>query len=1075
MKQIFVLVIAIIWLSPITSQSQIQLLRGPALNSDGSKVAFSFQGDIWTSDIDGGEVKRLTIHEAYEGDPQWSPDDSQIAFTSERHGNKDIFVINANGSALQRLNYHSAEDYRPKWSKDNRIIFSTKRNFAQVERNYEIYSISTTGDTPQRILDAVGNYPTISPNGRLIAFVRGTCRTTREAYRGPANREVWVYDTLLKKFQNVSQSSAQDFRPDFGDDNTLYYLSAESGRYNIHKIELTENGVPVGKPKQITNYKKEGIRNFDVSADGKSIVFEYGSDIYFKKERAKAKKMDFSLPEDFRFYPTEKKNLKSEVSDYSLSPDEKYISFVARGEVFIKKNDKDKKNAINISNSASRELQSAWLNDSTLIYISDLAGNYDLYLAQSSDPNQKDLYKTFKRTTRRLTNTPEDELGFELSPDHKQICLNVGRGKLTVGDIDENGIITNSKTLLDGWSTPYSVSWSPDNKWLAYSLQDLNFNSEVYIHAADNSMEPVNISLHPRYDYRPVWSEDGSKLGFISMRNYADADIWFVWLSKKDWEKSKEDWELDDDEFENLENGKNKEETEKDSLNEVELITIDFNNIHKRLRQVTRLPGNETNLQIDKEGETFYFTTNSGSRMTPSGKPELKSIKWDGSDEKTILENGRVSDLKWDKKGKNLYGIQSGKVVSIKVDGGKLEPLPHLAKMTIDRAGERKQIFEELWRSLNANFYDPDFHGQDFEKLKLKYQDRILNASTTQDFRDMVNEMLGQINASHMGLYSTPNPEQTQADKTGYLGVELVPVAQGVNITHIIPNSPADKDQSKLLAGDIITRVNGEAITENINFFQLLDEARNERLLLDILSVDGSQREVVIRPTNSVSTLLYEEWIASRQKLTTEYSNGRLGYIHVQSMDWKSFERFERELMASGNGKEGIVIDVRFNGGGWTTDLLMAILDVRQHAYTIPRGAVNSLKKEHKNFKSYYPFSERLPSSWWTKPSIAMCNEYSYSNAEIFSHAYKTLGIGTLVGKPTFGAVISTGARTLIDGSYVRLPNRGWFVKTTGQNMDFEPAVPDIEVENQPDSRAKGDDPQLKAAVDELLRQIDNK
>ena len=189
-------------------------------------------------------------------------------------------------------------------------------------------------------------------------------------------------------------------------------------------------------------------------------------------------------------------------------------------------------------------------------------------------------------------------------------------------------------------------------------------------------------------------------------------------------------------------------------------------------------------------------------------------------------------------------------------------------------------------------------------------------------------------------------------------------------------------------------------------------------------------------------------------------------------MNWTSFERFERELMAAGDGKDGIVIDVRYNGGGWTTDYLMAVLNVKQHAYTIPRGASDNLNEDHLKFKDTYPFSERLPLAAWTKPSIAMCNESSYSNAEIFSHAYKSLGLGTLVGQPTFGAVISTGGWTLVDGSYVRMPFRAWYVKSTEQNMEHGPAVPDILVENPPAYRAKNIDPQLQRAVQELQKQI---
>lgn len=291
-------------------------------------------------------------------------------------------------------------------------------------------------------------------------------------------------------------------------------------------------------------------------------------------------------------------------------------------------------------------------------------------------------------------------------------------------------------------------------------------------------------------------------------------------------------------------------------------------------------------------------------------------------------------------------------------------------------------------------------------------------------------------------------------------------------MSHIVPHTPADKSKSKLMVGDVIISVNGEQIQSNTNFYELLEGEASNQVLLEVKGTDEKVREVVIRPTRSISTELYEEWIKEKKALTEEYSNGRLGYIHIRGMNLPSFERFERELMASGLGKEGIVIDVRFNGGGWTTDYLMAVLNVKQHAYTIPRGAAKSLD-ENKKFEQYYPYSERLPLSSWTKPSIAMCNESSYSNAEIFSHAYKTLGIGTLVGMPTFGAVISTGGQRLIDGSLVRMPFRAWYVKATGENMENGPAVPDVIIDNPPASRAKGDDAQLRKSVELLLQQID--
>lgn len=246
----------------------------------------------------------------------------------------------------------------------------------------------------------------------------------------------------------------------------------------------------------------------------------------------------------------------------------------------------------------------------------------------------------------------------------------------------------------------------------------------------------------------------------------------------------------------------------------------------------------------------------------------------------------------------------------------------------------------------------------------------------------------------------------------------------------------------------------------------------HQNIYLTIVNPSKETKDVVIRPFSSNRWGNYKQWVLQNKKLTETYSNGKLGYIHIQGMNWTSFEHFERELVAAGYGKEGIVIDVRYNGGGWTTDYLMAVLTVRQHAYTVPRGAASDLDKEHQKFKDSYPYNERLPLAAWTKPSIALCNERSYSNAEIFSHAYKSLEIGTLVGKPTFGAVISTRSHRLIDGSSVRMPYRGWYIKNSGLDMDKQAAVPDIVIENAPDEKSKGEDTQLKTAVSTLLNQL---
>lgn len=1075
MRDLYFILLFFLGTTCIYAQSSQPFLRFPAVNSNGSQIAFSFQGDIWVANANGGDARRLTIHEAYESRPQWSLDDAHISFQSNRYGNDDIFVTTPNGQRPKRITYFSGSDGQAKWSNNGNLIFSSRRFFAEVERESEVYQSSTNGGTPSRAMDAVGLSPAPSPDGRFIAFVRGTCRTAREAYKGPANRNIWLYDTQDRSFRQLTDFEGQDILPDWGANNTLYYLSAENGRYNIHALELNADG-SIKEKKKLTNYTDEGIRHFDVSADGSTIVFEKGTNLYKASTSAyqTPQQLSFNVPQDYRFDPMETKQLKDGARDLALSPNGKYMAFSVRGEIFISPTDKEKKKSTRISKHPFNDKNPQWLNDSTLIYISDRDGNSDIYLAKSADPEQVNLAKTLKIEEKLILKSPEDESNLLLSPDRKRLTFQRGRGQLFLADIDIDGQLNNLKAIVDGWATPQDVSWSPDSRWIAYSKSDLDFNEEIYVQAVEEDAKPVNVSLHPRTDQNPIWSADGSKLGFLSVRNNGDADVWFVWLKKSDWEKTKADWEEDDDEDEKENNGDKKDKKDEDNKKEV-VIEIDFENIHERLEQVTRLPGNEGTLQISKDGETFYFSTNGGGRYGSGGDREFKSIKWDGSDEKTLLSKKNIRDLAWDKKHKELFlNYTNGTFAKLNPSSSKAENIAFSASLPLNYEQERKQIFNDAWRALRDGFYDPNFHGQDWNALKTKYEAISISASTTQDFRDLFNEMLGQLNASHMGLYGS-NPEETQKHQTGLLGVEVKPVSEGVAITRIIKNSPATRENSRLNIGDIITGVNGEAITANLNFYSTLEGTVGEKTLLTVQAADGSTREVVIRPTGNLRTALYENWVQQQKDMTEKYSNGRLGYIHIRGMNWSSFERFERELMASGLGKEGLIIDVRFNGGGWTTDMLMTVLNVRQHAYTIPRGAAKNLDQQNKEFANYYPYGERLPLSALTKPSIAMCNENSYSNAEIFSHAYKHLGHGTLVGQPTFGAVISTGSHRLMDGSRVRMPFRAWYVKATGENMEWGPAVPDIIVNNNPDGKSKDQDTQLKKAVETLLQQIDEK
>ncbi|MFD1613895.1 S41 family peptidase [Gelatiniphilus marinus] len=1057
--------------------AQNPLVNSPSLNADGTQITFNFQGDIWTTNINGKNAKRLTVHEGYDTNPLWSADGKTIAFQSNRFGNYDVFTIPSNGGLSQRITYHSTTDYLTDYTNNGDILFSTRRNFAQVEREYETHKVSDKGGTPHRFMTTLGFDSKLSPNGKFIVFVKGNCRIQREAYRGSANRDLWLYDIKNDKYTQLTTFDGNDFYPQWGNNNTIYFQSARSGKYNVHQLNISDAGTKEGPIKQVSAFKDMGLFSFHVSRNGNAIIMAQADKVFVMDTATKSQKeVNIDIASDYRFDPVERKTYSNRIGEIAVSPNGKYSALNIRGEIFLRENDKEKSRTVNVSNSSYRDRMATWVNDSTLIFISDRDGQNDLYVVTSDDKKESNLFKTLKHRVERITKTKENESNLVMSPNGKQLAFQRGRGMLVVANIDSSGKISNETILLDGWDTADNVSWSPDSKWLAYSLSDLDFNSEIYIHKADNSKKPVNISMHPKQDYGPVWSADGKKLMFSSNRNNGDYDVWFTWLNKADWEKTAEDWKEDDDEDDKNKSKKNdkKNDNDKKDKDAVKNIVIDFKDIHERQIQVTSFTGGEFGRAFSKDGKTIYYTTGNGTRGNPDTESDLFKISWEGKDRKAITNgNKRPSNIVTDNKYSNLYMTSGfGSLSKINMSSDKTESLPISARLNVNYHEESNQIFEEAWKALNDGFYDPNFHGRDWNALKKTYKPLAMGASTRIDFQNMFNWMLGQVNASHMGFRSGESREDLQRQSTGLLGLEFTPNNNGsLKVEAVIGDMPADRSISKIRVGDVITAVNGTKLTKDLNVYSLLEGTANEKIYLDVKRGNNAV-EVVIRPTNSNRFENYKAWVKERKRLTEKYSNGQLGYIHIQGMNWTSFERFERELTAAGLGKKGLVIDVRFNGGGWTTDYLMAVLNVKQHAYTVPRGAAGNLKTEHTKFKEHYPFSERLPLAAWTKPSIALCNHTSYSNAEIFSHAYKALNIGTLVGEPTFGAVISTGSARLIDGSSVRMPFRGWFVKSTGDNMDFVPAVPDILVLNNPDDKANNQDTQLKKAVDELLKQL---
>lgn len=1046
------------------ASDEAMLARHPAPSPDGSKIAFSYHGDIWVVAADGGRALRLTVHEAYDYLPRWSPDGKEIAFSSSRFGNDDVFVIPAEGGKAERLTFMSASDMVCDWTPDGKsVVFSSRRDW-KPHRVPVLYSVPRSGGTPTVLMPEFGNEGAFSPDGQWVAFTTGyRSYWWRKNYRGAANNEILIWNRENGEFKQITEHLGNDAHPMWSSDGSaVYYLSDEGGSDDIWRVDIAS-----GERRQITNHAGR-VRFPCISAYGSLLAYEYETDIYtLAADGGRPAKLSIIAPSDSKFNTIERKTFSRSADEMEPSPDNKEIGLVVRGELFVMKEKGGKANRL--TDSSARDYDFVWNKEGTaLVFASDRSGNYDLYMIESGDPEEKKLSRALSFKMTKLTEDAADEHNPRFSPDGKKLAYIRGVAQMRIIDLESK----EDTLLLDGWAMP-DFSWSPDGQWMAFDRNDEEFNSDVWIVPSAGG-DPINISRHPDDDVNPIWSPDGRKLAFISKHSSGrgggdNVDVYMVFLRREDHEKTAEDWELEEeakkakkgkDAAKKKDEGEKKDKEKKEEKPKVE-VKIDFEDIHLRIRRVTSQTGYKYSIRFSPDSKTIAFTSDN------TGQMELWTIKWDGKEMKQLTKGGTFpTSVRWGKDGKKIYYLRRGGTVqSVPAGGGAPKGHSFQARMTIDHPAERKQKYEEAWRVLNDRFYDPDFHGADWPAIREKYRPWALAAVETHDFNTVVNLMFGELDASHMGIRGPSG--DGPSDSTGMLGVKFDEgyAGPGLKVESVLKNGPCDKVASKVEPGEYILEIDGEAVSLNTNLHELLVDTVDRKVVLTVAgSPDADEkRRAVVRPVSlgQIGNLLYEEAVTQRREMTHKLGNDKIGYLHVRGMGQPWLERFERELYSEAHGKDAIIIDVRNNGGGWTTDMMLAMLQVKPHAYTIPRNGPRG-----------YPISERLPLYAWWKPIAVMCNEYSYSNAEIFSWAIKTLGRGPVIGQQTNGAVISTGGYGLIDGSYIRVPGRGWYVYGTTIDQERNGCPPDIVVKVLPGDEAAGVDRQLERAVQELMKKV---
>ncbi len=1067
----------------------------PIWSPDGRWIAFSSErdgnADVYVVSIAGGDVRRLTWHSDPDTPCGWTPDGRGILVNSARltrdSGASGLFLVPLEGGVPVQLLPTGATDGAI--SPDGRRIAGVRNGEAWSRRGYEGSSRSRlwlyTPDDPEWLAKAARRERSGSV---ALAETPATSSGLGAAGALLAGGE---HRPLNLPGEDVSQRQARPPRggrdperdpldpsgeggftrdPHWlpGGDH-LVYLAEHAGVANLKLLSLAD-----GRRAFLTRFTDGRMRFPSIARDGSLAAFEYEDGIYTlrlphpRPEAAEGeeivawdgppsepRRLEIRLPRDARRNDLERIKITGGAEEMALSPDGEQIAFVARGEVFVMKANKDEPFAQRITSTTARERDLAWAPDSkSLLFSSDRDGQSDLWQVSSADPGEPRLARALRFETTRLSTDPAEDRRPAFDPDGKRIAFVRGHRHLVTMASAGGG----ERILFTG-QPDLDFRWSPDGKWIAVAAEDDDDNSDIWIVPADGSAQPRNVSLHPADDTAPFWSADGKLLAFVSQRRYLDqVDIWYLRLTREDDELS------DVDRLDRLQrpesNGDGKDRTREKEKGDALVVRIDFDRIERRVRRLTSFPGSEAQVVVARDGGAFFFVSDT------DGKRDLWRLKWNGTDPKRLTTGGASpTHVQLDAKGKTLWFLKSGGAISsVGADGGEVTSYPYEGQMELDRQAERAAVFDEAWRIVRDRFYDPALHGVDWDDVRVRYRPWALAASTQRDFQDVIRLMLGEINSSHQGIWGGPGdtPGDLAGANTGELGILCDPThaGPGLRILQVIPETPADRVESRLEPGETILAIQDRPVGPGEDPAAALDQTVDRKVLLTVLGRDGKERLVPIRPTTprAVRRALDRREMEAKRALVDARGQGRLAYLQIDGMDIESLEEFERELLAVARGRDVLLIDVRGNGGGWTTDLLLTSLTAPDHAICRSRDGGPG-----------YPEDRRLLYAW-TKPVVVLCDERSFSNAEIFAWAIKTLRRGPIVGQPTAGGVISTGAVTLLDGSVLRTPVRGWFTRYDGRNQEGNGCPPDVVVENHPDDLARGVDRQLQAAIEEGLK-----
>ena len=1068
MRKIVWTLLALLPLVSAHAQETPGWIRKNAVSPDGKTLAFSYKGDIWTVPVSGGTARQITSHRAYESDPLWTPDGRSIVFSSYREGGKDLYITAAEGGQPRRLTDTPGNETPLAVDKDGNIYYTwyhadfQSPGFDGFPGQPALYRTTTEGAAPQLVTSLTISALSINGKGEMLyEDWKGYEDPLRKHHTSSVTRDIWLYRPSVPgcidakgSFRQLSTYEGEDRNPVFAaDGDSFYFLSERDGKTsNIYRSSISRPSEQV----QLTFYDKNPVRFLSVAGDG-TVAYSYNGELY----TLEGGKVDIRLYRDEDENEMSPMNLKN-ASDIAVSPGGKEIALVMRGDVFV--TSADYATTRRITNTAAQERGVCFSEDGReLYYASERNGCWSIY--KSSLVRKEDSQFTYAVGLKEERVSPEGETSFQMqvSPDGKWLAYLRDRTELVV--LPTKG--GKPKSLHKGVNYSYSdgdqsFAWSPDSRYLLCNWQaDGGWNNADIAVVEVESGAITNLTRSGYSDGGFRWALGGKAMTWESDKNGyrshgswgAQSDIYIMFFDGKalsDFGRSKEQKEIDRMLLGEKAAEKAEKKEKKDSAaRKVEKLTLDLLNRDDRILRLTRFSNAIGDHFLTDDGSKLYFT----QRLEKGFDLCCYDIE---SGDVTVLKKGVTGSFTPSADGKQLYIFRGGSVLRIDTAGGKEHSITFSGDYEFKPQAERAYIFEHCWKQVQEKFYVEDLHGTDWAYYHDNYAAKLPFVNNDFDFADLLSEMLGELNGSHTGARYRPRSERN----IGHLGVlyDMQYRGDGLRIAEVLPGGVLSNEVPEIQAGDLITAIEGQPVRAGENGLRPLYERAGKKTVLCIRS-GGKEKTVIVTPSASDATLLYRRWVRQREEMVERLSGGKVGYVHVEGMNSPSFRELYSKALGKYRAAEALIVDTRHNGGGWLHDDLVTFLGGKEYCLFTPRG----------QYIGHEPFNK------WTKPSCVLIGEDNYSDASGFPYAYRSLGLGKLVGAPVPGTMTAVWWENQINGLLVfGIPQVGnWGVKD-GRYIENFQVEPDILVYNDPASVLSGRDLQLEAAVREMLKEIEN-